>query len=144
MKAVPALLALLCVVPVWAKEKPGPKDPKVVLETFRINTDPISSFAFDLRIYSDPKTKKVTRMFVGRVQSDTDAERLGLRENDEIIKVDGMEVKGMEARLSQGSQLGALFLNREPGEPLNLEVITTRTVKLTVRAQKIHPGSLPP
>jgi C-terminal processing protease CtpA/Prc len=146
MKAVFALLALACVITLPGKDKAPPDTPgeKLVLETFRINTDPISSFAFDLGIYVDPQTKKVGRMFITKVQTNTDAEDLGLQAGDEIIKLDGMPVKGMDPRVAQDSQLGAIFLNRQPGEPLNLEVLVQRTQKLTVRAQRILPGAIPP
>ncbi len=146
MKAVCALLALGLLVALSAKDKkPIEVEDKIVeLDPFKIKSAPISSFAFDIRVYSDKETGKVARIFITGVQEDGDAARLGLQAGDEIIKVDGMAVKGMEGRVAQDSQLGALFLNRAPGEPLNIEVITHRTEKLTVHAQRVLPGAMRP
>jgi predicted metalloprotease with PDZ domain len=148
MKVVPALLALVCLTTLSAKDKsPAPDKPAdevVVLEPFKIKAKLISSFAFDLRIYADPDTKKVDRMFVTRVLEDTDAAKFGLRDGDEIIKIDGMAVKDMDARVAPDTPLGAIFLNRQPGEPLNLEVVVRRSYKLTVHAQQVLPGAVPP
>lgn len=150
MKAACLLLALLgfvTIAPAKDKAKPAPEkidDKLVVLEPFQVKARPISSFAFDIRIYSDPETKQVDRMFITRVLEDTDAEKAGLQAGDEIIKIDGMAVKDMSARVAPDSQLGALFLNRQPGEPMNLEILARRTQKLTLRAQHQASGPVPP
>ena len=151
MKAASLLLALFCLATVTAKEKDKTKDAPeriddklVVLEPFKVKVDPISSFAFDIRIYSDPETKKVDRMFVTGVLEGSDAARADLRTGDEIVKIDGMAVKDMEARLGPGSQLGALLLNRQAGEPMNLEIIARRTQQMTLHAQRQAGGPRPP
>lgn len=141
MKAAFPLLALLCLAPVFAKDKdagpPGAADDKVlVLEPYKIQGSPVLSFAFDITVYGDPKTKTVTRIFIARVVPNTDAEKAGLQRGDEIVKLNGVPVKGLEARISPDSALGQIFLNREPGEPLDLEVIVHRAEKFTLRAQR--------
>ena len=148
MKAAHLLLALACLATVDAKENEKEKnaperidDKLVVLDPFQVKVDPISSFAFDIRIYSNPDSRKVDRMFVTGVLEYSDAEKAGLRTGDEIIKIDGMAVKGMEARLGPDSQLGALLLNRQAGEPMNLEIITRRTQKMTLHAHR--PAGVP-
>jgi S1-C subfamily serine protease len=141
MKATPALLALLCVVAAPAKDKaasPAPSAGEKVLELepMKIEGRPIISFAFDIVIYVDPATTKVSRIFITRVHEGTDADRLGLHEGDEIVKLEGVPVKGMEASVKPESTLGRLFLNRTPGDPLDFEAIVRRTERLTVRAQQ--------
>ena len=132
MKAVSPLLALLCLATVSAKDQaaspPAKTDDKiVVLEPMKIEGRPVISYAIDLRIYMDPDTRKIDRIFIVGVHEDTDAEQKGLKPGDEILKLDGVAVKEMEARIAPDSSLGRILLGRAPGEPLNLEIIARRT-----------------
>ena len=140
MKVASALLALLCLATVSAKDKepdPPAKDRIVVLEPFVVKGKPIICFAIDLRLYMDPDTKKVDRMFITRVREGTDADRAGLEPGDEVVKLDGIGVQEYDARVAPDSPLGRLLLNRTPGEPLKFEIITHRTEKITLHAQRI-------
>ncbi len=144
MKVVPLLLALLCIAhtPLSAAEappSPAPQDPVLVLEPLKIHGSPIISYAIDMSVFADPKTKLVSRIFITRVLPGTDAERAGLQAGDEIVKLDGKSVKEFDAVISMESPLGEIFLNRDPGEPLRLEVITRRTQHFTLRAQRDDP-----
>ncbi len=144
MKSLPLLLALLCLATVSAKDKetklPDPANDKVyVLEPYKIEGKPILSFAVDIVIYADPKTRQVNHIFISRVLPDTDAERAGLQRGDEIVKIGGKQVEGMDSRVAPGTELGRIFLNREPGEPLDFEIIVRRPEKFTLHAQR---GSL--
>jgi len=139
MKVASTLLALLCVVPAFAKAASPPEKPQdkiVVLEPMKITGSPIISFPIDLRLYSDPDTQKVDRIFITKVWPGTDAEAEGLKVGDEIVKVDGKSVKDFEARVSVDSPLGQVFLNRKPGDTLKLEILTQRMEKITLRAQR--------
>lgn len=146
MKPVPLLLALLCVASLPAKEPEpaAPVDRKVVvLEPLVIREKPIISYAIDITVYADPATRKVSRIFIARVLPGTDAEQAGLLAGDEIVGLGGTAVKELDARVAPDSALGRLFLNREPGETLDLEVITHRTQKFTLRAQRGTPWGRP-
>jgi C-terminal processing protease CtpA/Prc len=141
MKPLPALFALLLLAtatgkdapPVTATEKP------LELEPVQVRGNAISSFAIDIVIHSDRETKRVNRIFITHVRPDTDAERTGLQVGDEIVKLDGVPVKGMDSRVAEGSPLGRIFLAREPGDDLKLEVLTRRTQNFTLRAQRGSP-----
>lgn len=144
MKAVTLLLALLCLasIPVSAKEEKTPapaREPVIVLEPLKIHGSPIISYAIDITVYGDPETKKVNRIFIARVLPDTDADKAGLQAGDEIVKLDGKSVKEFDAVVSIDSPLGKILLNRDPGEPLRLEVITRRPQQFTLRAQRGTP-----
>jgi S1-C subfamily serine protease len=144
MKPVPLLLTLLCVVSLPGKDPIEPADRKVVvLEPLVIREKPIISYAIDITVYADPATKKVSRIFIARVLPGTDAEKAGLQAGDEIVSLGGTPVKELDARVAPDSALGRLFLNREPGEALDLEVVTHRTQKFTLRAQRGTPWERP-
>ena len=145
MKFPAALLVLLGLVTVSAKDKdaplPDPAHDKVfVLEPMKVDGKPIISFAIDITVYADPGTKKVNRIFISRVYPDTDAARSGLQRGDEIVKIGGIAVTELDSRVAPDSALGRIFLNRDPGEPLDLEVLVRRPERFTLRAQR---GSLP-
>lgn len=143
MKIACAFLASVLFLPVFAKNAPPTKtgavdDKIVVLEPMKITGTPIISFAVNIRIYMDPDTRKVDRLFITKVWPDSDAERAGLQVGDEILTLDGKAVREFDAQVSVNTPLGKIFLDRAPGEPLKLEVITRRTEKVTLRAR--HPG----
>ena len=141
MKFPAALLVLLGLVTVSAKDKdarlPDPAHDKVfVLEPMKVDGKPIISFAIDITVYADPGTKKVKRIFISHVYPDTDAARSGLQRGDEIVQLDGVAVTELDARVAPDSALGRVFLNRNPGQPLDLEVLVRRPEKFTLHAQR--------
>jgi membrane-associated protease RseP (regulator of RpoE activity) len=139
MKAVALLLALACLATVSGaadKAPPPPKDKVLVLDPIRIIEAPIISYAIDIAVYADPKTRLTTNILITRVLPDTDAERAGLQKGDEIVKIDGEPVKGMDSRVGADTQLGRLLLNRTPGDPLKLEIIVRRPQEFTLRANR--------
>ena len=141
MKLLPVLLALLVLVPAFGKEAPPAADDKVLkLDPLKIHENAIIAFAVNIVIYVEPETKKVTHIFITKVHPGTDADKAGLQEGDEIVKLDGEPVKGLDPRIVKDSPLGRILLNRTPGEPLNLEVITHRKQELTLRAQRDLPA----
>jgi predicted metalloprotease with PDZ domain len=144
MKAASLLLTLVCVAAAPAKDKnpPAPPNDKVlVLEPVKIQGSPIISFAIDITVYADPKTKKVNRIFVSHVHPNSDAEKAGLQAGDEIVKLDGVAVKELDSKVSRDSALGRIFLNRTPGEPLRLEALTRRPQQFVIKAQRNLPGT---
>lgn len=141
MKPLPLLLALLVLVPAFGKEAPPAADDQVLkLDPLKIRENAIIAFAVNIVIYVEPETKKVTHIFITKVHPGTDADKAGLQEGDEIVKLDGEPVKGLDPRIVKDSPLGRILLNRAPGEPLNLEVITHRKQELTLRAQRDLPA----
>ena len=140
MKLLPMLLALLVIVPAFSMDAPPSTDEKVLkLDPLKIRENAIIAFAVDIIIYVEPETRKVSHIFLTKIHPGTDADKAGLKEGDEIVKLDGQPVKGLDPRIVKDSPLGQILLNRTPGEPLNLEVITHRTQEFTLRAQKDLP-----
>jgi C-terminal processing protease CtpA/Prc len=136
MKPALFLVSLLLLVPLSAKDKPpAPGTTKVFeLEPFRVKGTAASNFAIDIRILIDSRTNRVFKILITRVAADSDASDLGLQVGDEIVKIDSIPVEGMDPKVDITSQIGRIFLNRHPGDPLRLEIITRRTQKITLRA----------
>jgi C-terminal processing protease CtpA/Prc len=137
LRLLSVLLLPLTLVPVRGQSPPPPaKEKPFELEPMKIHEKPIISFAIDIVIYSAPDNETVSRIFITRVLPDTDAERAGLRQGDEILKLDGTPVKGMSPVVAAGSPLGRLLLNRPAGDTMRFEVFTRRVQNHTLRAIK--------
>ncbi len=137
MKLALSLLLLVLVVPLFAEEEAAeaPTDSKVVvLKPLKVQGTATGDFSIDVRIVVDPQTKKVLRILITRVTEHSDAAALGLQAGDEILKLDGVPVAGMDSTVAKDSQLGKIFLNRSPGDALSVEVVMNRTRTLTLRA----------
>ena len=125
-------LALLC--PLVAKDKP-PKDGELlILDPVKVRGNATSNFAIDIQITVNSQTKKVAGMKITRVFEKSDAEELDLQAGDEILFIDGVPVEGMDPKIDFRSQIGKIFLNREPGDRLKLEVRTLRIRSVTLQA----------
>lgn len=137
MKPFLLLVALLAVVSVPAAENPPTKDDKLlILDPMVIRTVPVGSYPIEIGITINADTKKVDRMFITAVREDSDADEAGLRSGDEILKLDGRSVKEFDATLRKDSPLGRILRNRDPGEPLKLEILVRRTQSYTLRADR--------
>ncbi|HRI81084.1 MAG TPA: PDZ domain-containing protein [Opitutaceae bacterium] len=123
-----ALMLLLPLGPALAEDNP------VRLEPMRIKEDPINSFGFQLKIMIDRDTKKIVRAYCGEVIEGSSAHRSGLQPNDEVVKINGRTLAGMDAHVSPDSELGRLLIGQRAGTMIDLEVISKRTKKLVVTA----------
>ena len=137
MKPILPLVALLAVGSLVATDKtPAKEDKLLILDPMVIRTEPVGSYAIEIGITINPDTKKVDRMFITGVQDDSDAEEAGLRSGDEILKLDGHSVQEFDAILRKDSPLGRILRDRDPGDPLKLEIRVRRTQSYTLRAQR--------
>lgn len=116
-----------------------PSGPITRLEPFKVRDDPINSFGFDLAIYWDRGTRKVTRMFVGEIHEGSEAAELDLAVGDEIRKINGRPVTEFIAGVDAQSELGKIFLARKPGETLDLEIIRHRPGRIKLTAKPARP-----
>lgn len=121
-------MLLLPLASAIAEEEP------VRLEPWVVKGDPINSFGFQLMIVIDRDAKKIVRAFVGEVIEGSSAHRSGLQPNDEVVKINGRPLAGMESRIDRDSELGRLLLAQRDGTMIDLEVISKRTRKLVVTA----------
>ncbi len=136
MKFTPVLVsfALLGLLVAKEKEPPAPADEIVTLDTFKVRGTPLNSFALSMRILVNAEHKKM-RIVVTEVIENSDAQALGLQVGDEIVRINGEPVEDMDPRVGKDSPLGKVFLNRAPGDTIDLEVVTRRTKEVTLRAK---------
>lgn len=136
-----ALLALL-LLPAFspARAAAPAKAPPVKLAPFVVKSDPVNSYAFDLLVNIDKATRKIMRLTITGVQADSDAARAGLQPGDQIVKINGQDVTSLSPQTGPDSELNRLLLNRPPGESLRLEVLTKRTLSVTLHAAEPAPG----
>ncbi len=135
----PALLA----PPVAAQDAPpAPAEPpaatsadeKVVnLEPFRVKGNAVGNFAITVQVFIREDNGKM-QLIISKVLPDSDAERAGLQEGDEIVKIGGLLVADMEPDVGKDSALGRLLLNRKSGDILDLEVVNRRPRPVRLRA----------
>ena len=137
MRPALPLILLVLAVPLFAEEDQAvPTDSKiVVLKPVKVQGTAASNFAIDVRILVDAATKKVHKMIVSRVSEHSDASALGLQVGDEIVKINGALVEGMDGRVDKDSPIGLLLLNRRAGDTLTLDIVTVRTRTITLHAQ---------
>lgn len=136
MKTLLLLVALLPVV-LAAAQSPAKEEKVLILDPMVIRTEPVGSFAIEIGITINPDTKKVDRMFITGVRESSDADEAGLQTGDEILKVDGRPVQEFDAVLRKDSPLGRILRDRDPGDPLKLEIRVRRIQAYTLHAQKL-------
>lgn len=141
----PSLIALLAAMAVLGTSAapPATEGPAVKLEPLKVNDDPINCFGFDLKIYYDKKTDRVTRIFFGEILPESSAAKLDMQTGDEIKAINGRPVTDFSARITAETELGKLFLARRPGETLDLAVVRHRSATVTVTAGFVTPRSRP-
>ena len=135
MKLAPLLLSFALLAPVFAKDQPPAGNEVLVLDPLKVKGNASSNFAIDIQLVVNATTRKVAQIKITHVYEDTDASDLGLQPADEIVKIDGVPVDGMDPKVDFTSQIGLIFLNRHPGDAVRLEVATHRIQKVTLRAQ---------
>jgi S1-C subfamily serine protease len=141
MKLEILVLSLALLTPLLAANKApaAPENEVLVLEPMTVHGTATSSFSIYIRILITPETRKVLKIYITKVVEDGDAAEAGLEAGDEIVKIDGRPVEGMDSRLDPSSLLGRTLMNRRPGDPLKLELRTLRTEKVTLHAQAETP-----
>jgi S1-C subfamily serine protease len=108
-----------------APDAPASKEltaPPVVMEAYKVDASylPKLSFGLSLDVWKDNNTQKVISIVVGAVKPDSEAERKGLTPRAKIYRVDGLDVRDLEASFRKGTELNRLFVNRLDGATVTL------------------------
>lgn len=122
-----------------ADAAPGPGEAVEVLPPIKVKGEVECSFGFAVTMFRNPKTRKVDRLFVGKMSRSSPAAKLGLKPGDEILSLNGKKVRGMDGEAKQGAELFTLLCNRTPGDTVEFEVVLDaqdRVQHLTLKAVK--------
>ena len=133
-----ALLLVASFVP-WSRGvEPAKAEPEETIELpkLAIKGSPISSYGFGIVGLREPVTKKIKRLFVADVTEDSEAQRRGIQEGDEILSINGVKVAGMDGLMKPGSPLFDLLINQPPGQSIKFEITVRVTKSFTLKS---HP-----
>lgn len=113
---------------VAADEHPGD------LEPTNTGEKPANGLGFQLKIAVDHDAKKIVRAFCDDIIEGSSAHRSGLQPKDEVVKINGRALAGMDAQIGPDSELGRLIVAQHDGAIIDLEVISPRARKLVITA----------
>ncbi|WP_438481880.1 PDZ domain-containing protein [Oleiharenicola lentus] len=130
-------VVLIACAALGVKKAPDLKEEVVQLEPLKISAPPVNSFPIELDVRVMKETRQVVSIVIASVQAESDAAAEGLQPGDEIIKINGQPVAGMDGRVNLEAQLGKLLINRPLGERIQLEVVTKRTKTVTLRSANL-------
>ena len=101
----------------------------VEMAPFRAQDSPVTGFPIGLAVTTNPLTGKVKKITVNDVPAGSTTERAGIRVGDQIVGIDHRKVQEFAVGIGQHSELGRIFLNRDPGDEVQLEVLTPHATR---------------
>ncbi|MSU69647.1 MAG: hypothetical protein EXS39_02495 [Opitutaceae bacterium] len=113
----------------------------VGLAPFRVKENAITGFAINLRFVADQSTGRVAKIMVSEVPPGSEAERAGVLSGDEIVAINRRKTQDYVLGLSKESELGLIFLNRNPGDEVELELMPSHATKSRFIVLQIPRGS---
>ncbi|HVS50962.1 MAG TPA: PDZ domain-containing protein [Opitutaceae bacterium] len=123
---------------VLEKKPPG----VVALAPFRVKEPPLSRFPISFEVVRDPTGQRVTGIVVTEVPRNSTTEQAGVQVGDAIVAIDGRKVQEFAAGVGKDSELGRIFLNREPGDSVDLEIQPAKGAKPFFVRLTIAKGSI--
>ncbi len=119
------------------------KDTEVLtLAPYKIKQDAATSFPISFRVLGNRETRRVTHLLV--TDADLPDSDPDLHADDEIVAIDGRPSQQFDSVMARESELGRIFLNRQPGDEVRLDLISARTKKpftVTLRVASFQPWS---
>lgn len=137
MKAlvVHSVVFLLGAVMLVAADPEKPKEEVIDLPKMQVKGIPTTTYGIGVAGTRDRVTRKVKRLFVSEIIVPSEAARLGLKEQDEIVAINGIQVTEMDGLLQPGSQLFDLLVNQPTGQQITLDVLSRQPATITLTAR---------
>lgn len=131
---VPAAFSLL--------QKKTAKAPGVVgLDPFRVKSDPVTGFPIAFRIEQGAGSNRIKEILVTQVPEGSSTEKAGVKVGDKIVSVNGRKTQDFSVGAGKESELGRIFLNRQPGDEVTLELIAATNAKSYKVTLRVPPPS---
>jgi hypothetical protein len=96
--------------------------PPVKMERFVVNDKHLLCFGIALELWDDKNSERVMAMYVKAVAPGSMAEQEGIVPGTRIYTIEGIPVENFEATFRAGSELNKLFVDRQSGDHVTLEV----------------------
>lgn len=115
----------------------------IKLDSIRIKDTPLSKFPISIDVLRSLGSNRVSEITVSDVHAGSAAERDGIRVGDKIISVNSRKTQDFAVGVGKDSELGRIFLNRDPGDEVKLELVSAESKKpyaVTLRVPSIVPG----
>lgn len=138
-----AALALMLAASAFATDNPkdAKKEAATVMPAFKVQETPIDNFGLQLTGFLNSTTRKVQRLFITAVTPNSEADHSDLKAGDEIVSINGRSIESLNSTLAKGDPLYGYFINRPPGERIDLGIVTR--VQRDVSLHAVHILNLP-
>jgi hypothetical protein len=102
----------------------------VSLPPFRVKDVPLSKFPITFDVIRSADSKRVSEIVITALTEGSSVEREGtIQVGDRIIAINGRKTQEFAAGVGKDSELGRIFLNRGPGDQVELELLSPRSPK---------------
>jgi hypothetical protein len=117
------------------------KDP-VTLEPYTVKDSPLISYPISFSVTRDRKANHVNEIIVSEVPEGSLTEKAGVKPGDKVIRINGRPAETFTAGVTRTSELGRIFIDRPPGETVQLDLLAPGTRKpfsVTLESESITP-----
>lgn len=125
-RAPAGLISLVLLSALAARATPtdpaADKAPPVQMQKFVVNDKHLLCFGIALELWEDKNSERVLAMYVKAVAPGSMAEQEGIVPGARIYSIEGIAVENFEATFRAGSELNKLFVDRQSGDRVTLEV----------------------
>jgi len=125
-----ALLLLTCLGPLLRATVPvaEPIEENITLPKFEANGNAVCCYGFGIVVTWNNKAQHIERVFIDYVTPGSKAEKIGLKNGDEILSLNGIKVADMKGGTKRGSDLFEILVDQPVGRMIDVEV-AVRVVK---------------
>lgn len=113
----------------------------VTLEPFRVKDVPLSDFPISFEVTRNAGGDRVMRIAVTNVPQGSATEQAGVKAGDAIVAINGRKAQDFAVGVGKNSELGRIFLNRTPGDEVELEIMpadSSKSYSVTLRAHSLQ------
>ncbi|HEX2854007.1 MAG TPA: PDZ domain-containing protein [Opitutaceae bacterium] len=108
----------------------------VAMSPYVVKDIPVSDFPIGFDIMRNSGGDRVTGIVVNLVPPGSTTDRAGVKVGDAIVAINGRKAVEFAAGVGKDSELGRIFLNRKPGDQVDLEILpagATKSFPVTLR-----------